>query len=109
MMVEEKEHKYSCSIDLMEAVRALDYQGRYRVCYAFYDAIIKYSRWDNNRFCQLFDDIYESIDPEMLDEEILKIRQCVNEMDNVLSEMDEPEPGTFCELAEELGEYIEGE
>ena len=92
----------------MDAIRALDYKAQYLVCYAFYDAIIKYPRWDSNRFCLLFDDIYESINPEMLDEEILKIRQCVNEMDNVLSEMDEREPGTFYELAEKLGEYIEG-
>ena len=106
MNVEEREHKYSCSVDLMEAVRALDYQGRFRVCEAFYDAIIKYPRWDNNRFCLLFDDIYESIDPEMLDEEILKIRQCVNEMDNVLSEMDERELGTFYRIAEQLAKVI---
>lgn len=72
------------------------------MCYAFYDAIIKYPRWDNNRFCLLFDEIYEAIDPNALDEEILRIRQCVNEMDNVLSEMDEREPGTFCEMAEEI-------
>lgn len=102
MKQEEREHKYSCSIELIEAVRALDYQGRYRVCEAFYDTTIKYPRWDNNRFCLLFDDIYESINPDMLDEEILKIRQCVNEMDNVLSEMDERDPGTFYELAEIL-------
>lgn len=108
MMVEEREYKYSCSIDLMEAVRALDYQGRYKVCYAFYDAIMKYPRWDNNRFCLLFDEIYEAIDPDMLDEEILRIRQSVNEMDNVLSEMDEREAGTFCEMAEELAMFIEG-
>ena len=54
----------------------------------------------------LFDDIYESINPEMLDEEITKIRQCVNEMDNALSEIDRCDPGTFYELAGELAELI---
>lgn len=73
----------------------------------FYDAIIKYPRWDNNRFYLLFDEIYEAIDPNALDEEILRIRQCVNEMDNVLSEMDEREPGTFCEMAEEIKKFID--
>lgn len=108
MKVEEREQKYPCSIDLMEGVRELDYPGSYRVCEAFYDAIIKYSRWDNNRFCLLFDEIYEAIDPDMLDEEILKIRQCVNEMDNALSEIDDHDPATFYELADELAEFIEG-
>ena len=98
MKAEEREHRYSCSSELMNAIRALDYKAQYKVCYAFYDAIFKYPRWDNNRICLLFDEIYEAIDPDMLDEEILKIRQCVNEMDNVLSEMDEREPGTFCEM-----------
>jgi len=108
MRIEGKEHRYSCSSELMNAVRALDYKAQYKVCYAFYDAIIKYPRWDNNRFCLLFDEIYEAIDPDILDEEILRIRQCVNEMDNVLSEMDEREPGTFCEKAGELTMFIEG-
>lgn len=100
MKAEEREHKYSCSSELMNAIRALE------VCYVFYDSIIKYPRWDNNRFCLLLDEIYEAIDPDMLDEEILRIHQCVNEMDNVLSEMDEREPGTFCEMAGELGEEV---
>lgn len=107
MRIEGKDHKCSCSSELMNAVRALDYKAQYKVCYAFYDAIIKYSRWDNNRFCLLFDEIYEAIDPDMLDEEMLRIRQCVNEMDNVPIEMDEREPGTFCEMAEEMGKFIE--
>lgn len=108
MKVEEREQKYPCSIDLMEAVRKLDYKNQYKICYAFYDEIIKYPQWDENESCLLFDEIYEAIDPDMLDEEILRIRQCVNEMDNALSEMDEREPGTFCEMAEEMAMFIEG-
>ena len=37
MRVEGKMHMYSCSIDLMEAVRKLDYKNQYKICYAFYD------------------------------------------------------------------------
>lgn len=106
-MKEKMEHKYSCSSDLMDAVRALDHKAQYKVCYAFYDAIIKYPRWDNNRFCLLFDEIYEAIDPDALDDEILRIHQCVNEMDNALSEIDRYDPGTFYELVEEMGEVID--
>ncbi len=106
MRVEEKMHMYPCSIDLMEAVRKLDYKNQYKICYAFYDEIIKYPQWDENEFCLFFDELYERINPEMLDEEILKIRQCVNEMDNALSEIDRYDPGTFYELADELAEFI---
>lgn len=79
MTLEEMKHKYSSSSQLIAAVRAMGYEEQYRVCYAFYDEILKYLRWDNNRFGLLFDDIYESINPDALDEEILRIRQCVNE------------------------------
>ena len=104
--MEQKEQKYSCSSELISAVRALGYEGQYRVCYAFYDEIVKYPRWDNNRFGQMFDDIYESINPDMLEEEILRIRQCVNEMDNVLSEMDSKDPGAFLSIEGVLGGII---
>lgn len=99
-------HKFSCSSELIAGVRALGYEGQYRVCYAFYDEIIKYPRWDNNRFGQMFDYVYESINPDMLDEEILKIRQCVNEMDNVLGEMDSRDPGAFLSIERVLAPVI---
>lgn len=91
---------------LMEAVRKLDYKGQYKVCYTFYDEIIKYPQWDKNEFCLFFDELYERINPDMLDEEILKIRQCVNEMDNALSEIDRYDPGTFLRIAEVLAKVI---
>ena len=106
MRVEEMMHMYSCSIDLMEAARKLDYKGQYKVCYAFYDEIIKYPQWDENEFCLLFDELYERINPEMLDDEITKIHQCVNEMDNALSEIDRYDPGTFRRIAEQLAKVI---
>lgn len=90
----------------MAAVRKLGYKGQYKVCYAFYDEIIKYPQCDENEFCLLFDDIYESINPEMLEDEIAKIHQCVNEMDNALREIDRHDPGTFYMLAEELTKCI---
>ena len=104
--MEQKEHKYASSSELISAVRTLGYEGQYGVCYAFYNEIVKYPRWDNNRFGQMFDYVYESINPDMLDEEILRIRQCVNEMDNVLSEMDSRDPGAFLELADALAKQV---
>ena len=99
-------HKYFSSSQLISAVRSLDYIGQYKVCYAFYDEIIKYPRWDNIRFGQMFDFVYESINPDALDEEILRIRQCVNEMDNVLGEMDERDPDSFLSIEEVLAQII---
>ena len=97
---------YATSGQLIEEVRKLDYKGQYKVCYAFYDEIIKYPQWDENEFCLLFDELYERINPEMLDDEITKIRQCVNEMDNALSEIDRYDPGTFRRIAEQLAKVI---
>lgn len=55
----------------------------------------------------MFDFDHESINPDMLDEDILRIRQCVNEMDNVLSEMDEKDPGAFLSIEEVLCKALE--
>lgn len=87
---------------LMEAVRALGYKQQYKVCEAFYNEIIKYPRWDNNRFGLLFDDLFESIDPKNLEEQLLRLHQCVNELDNTISEIDDYDPTTFFQIAKEL-------
>lgn len=41
-MHEGLKHKFISSSRLIAAVRALSYDGQYRICYAFYDEIIKY-------------------------------------------------------------------
>lgn len=101
-MKDYEEPKYFSSNSLQEAVKALDYKGQYRVCVAFYNEIIKYPRWDNNRFGLLFDDLFESIDPKNLEEELLRLHQCVNELDNTISEIDDYDPTTFFQIAKEL-------
>lgn len=98
--------KYSCSSKLMEAVRALNYLGQYKVCFTFYDEIIKYPRW-NSKCCHLFDEFYEAIDPDYLDESILRIHQCINEIDNILSEMDVKDPGSFFQISRALEPIID--
>lgn len=55
----------------------------------------------------MFDFDHESINPDMLDEDLLRIRQSVNEMDNVLSEMDEKDPGAFLSIEEMLCKALE--
>ena len=54
---------------LMEVVRKLDYVQQYKVCYSFYDEIINYPQFDENKHCLRFDDIYESINVDWLEEE----------------------------------------
>lgn len=95
-------NKFDSSYKLMETVRALDYKGQYKVCVAFYNEIIKYLRWENNRFGLLFDDLFESIDPKNLEEELLRLHQCVNELDNTISEIDEYDPTTFFQIVKKL-------
>ena len=97
---------YLTSGQLVETVRKLDFKGQYKVCYSFYDEIIKYPQCEENEFCLFFDELYERINPDMLDEEITKIHQCVNEMDNALSEIDRYDPGTFLRIAEQLAKVI---
>ena len=98
--------KFFCSCKFMEVVRALDYKGQYKACVAFYNEIIKYPRWENNRFGLLFDDLFESIDPENLEEELLRLHQCVNELDNTISEIDDYDPTTFFQIAKELEKVV---
>ena len=59
---------FSCSTTFMEAVRALDYKGQYKVCSVFYEESIKYPILDNCRYILWFDEIFERIDRKMLDE-----------------------------------------
>ncbi len=45
----------------MEEFCKLNDKQQYKVCYAFYDEIIKYPQFDENTHCLKFDEIYESI------------------------------------------------
>lgn len=82
----------------MEAVRKLDYKQQYKVCYDFYDEIIKYPQFDENKHCLKFDEIYEGINPDWLEEEKEKIQQCVEVMLDALREIEMSEPATFNEI-----------
>ena len=87
--------KYYSSGELLEEVRKLDYKQQYKLCYVFYDEIIKYSQFDENKFRLKFDEIYESINPDWIDEEIEKIQQCVEVMLDALSDVEMNESATF--------------
>ena len=50
----------------------------------------------------MFDDLFETIDPKKLEEELLRLHQCMNELDNTISEIDDYDPTTFFQIAKEL-------
>ena len=79
-----------------------NYKGQYKVCVAFYNEIIKFPRWDNNRFGLLFDELFESINPKKPEEELLRLHQCVNELDNFIGEIDDYDSTTFFQIAKGL-------
>ena len=93
---------YYTSGELIDIVRTLVLKGQYKVCYAFYDEIIKYPQFDENRYCLKFDEIYESINPNWLDEENDKIRQCVEMMLDALRDIEMSEPATFNEIVAQI-------
>lgn len=100
--------KYSTSGELMRVVRRLDYKQQYKVCEKFY-SILRGLHEDSRLMYQRFYESFELIDSDDLEEFMVELHWAINDMDNALSEMDEREPGTFYELAEELADFIEGE
>ena len=93
---------YSTSSELMKNVRSLDYQQQYKVCYIFYDEIIKYPQFDENKHCLKFDEIYESINPDWLEEEKDKIEQCVEVMGEALKDIEQSYPETFQKIVTQI-------
>lgn len=83
-------------------ISAQDYKGQYKVYYDFYDEIIKYPQFDENKHCLRFDEIYESINADWLEEEKDKIQQCVEVMLDALGDIEKEEPETYLEIVKNL-------
>ena len=54
------------------------------------------------RFGLLFDELFESINPKNPEEELLRLHQCVNELDNFIGEIDDYDSTTFFQIAKGL-------
>ena len=93
---------FSSSGKLLESFRKLDYKQQYMVCYNFYDEIIKYPQYDENKNCLKFDEIYESINPDWLEEEKVKIQQCIEVMGNALRDIEQYEPAVFQKIVAKI-------
>ena len=96
---------YSCG-ELLAVVRKQDYKDQYNESYAFYDEIIKFPQFDDNKPCLKFDEIYESINPDWLDEEKDKIEQCVEVMMIALRDIEMKEPKTFLSIIKVLVPFL---
>lgn len=93
---------FSTSGKLMEAVRKLDYKQQYKVCYAFYDEIIKYPQFDGNNHCLKFDTIYENINPDWLVDEKDNVQQCVEVMLEALRDIEMSELAAFQKIGAQI-------
>ncbi len=58
--------------ELMEAVRALDYEVQYKVCEAFYQ-LLKGFDWSDRLMFQRFEDSFTMIDAENLEEHFVEL------------------------------------
>ena len=54
---------YSCSGQLMEEVRKLDYKGQYKVCEEFYHILKEEESCDDIVMCGRFRESYEMVEP----------------------------------------------
>ena len=85
----------------IETLRTLDYKGLYKVS-IISDEIIKYPQFDEHRHCLKFDEIYESINLDWLEEEKDKIQQRVEVMLDALRDIEQCEPATFLKIVAQI-------
>lgn len=107
-MEDYEEIKFDSSYRLMEAVRKLGFEQRYRVCEAFYQMSMEGVLGDDSEAILEFHDIFEETDPSLGPGEIRQVKRCVNAMEIALDEIDEYEPRLFFRIVERLAPIIEG-
>ena len=92
---------FQTSGEMMEAVMALDYKAQYKVCEAFYK-LSKDFGWSDRLMFQRFEESFDMIDTENLEEHFLELHWAVNNMDNFLYETDVYSPGEFYKVGREM-------
>ena len=100
--------KYNSSDRLMETVRRLGFEQRYKVCEEFYQIFIEGSLGDDSEAILEFHDVFEETDPSLGPGEIRQVKRCVNAMEIALDEIDEYEPRLFFRIVERLAPIKEG-
>ena len=104
-------YKYSCSVDLMEAIRQLPYEKKVEIVKAFYRLITLHLIGAETIYTERFEEDYNMIifnGDEVDDETSHYIGYCINDLDNAISEIDLFDPQMFFNIAGELDKVING-
>lgn len=97
---------YSCSIPMMDDIRALRYDAQAEVCKAFHKIIKKGFPMDDSFFIKRFEETYDDIIFSHLDDSIDQIYYAINDLDNAIYEIDMFDPMTFLEVECKLAPII---
>lgn len=99
---------YSCVMPMFEDIRKLNYKGQAQVCKTFHQYLKKNPNVVSS-FLDRFEKTYSRINMKNLEESIEWIGYAANDMDNVISEIDNNDPTTFFDIEKSMGKLISKE
>ena len=99
---------YSCAMPMFEDIRKLNYKGQAQVCKTFHQYLKKNPNVVSS-FLDRFEKTYSRINMKNLEESIEWIGYAANDMDNVISEIDNNDPTTFFDIEKSMGKLISKE
>ena len=97
---------YSCSIPMMEDIRALYYTAQAEVCKAFHKIVKKGFPGDDSYLIDRFEESYKEIIFSHLDCSLDQIHYTINDLDNAIYEIDMFDPMTFFDVERKLAPII---
>lgn len=97
---------YSCSIPMMEDIRALRYDAQAEVCKAFHKMIKKGFPGVHSDKISRFEETYEDIIFSHLDDSLDQIHYAINDLDNAIYEIDMYAPMAFFDVERQLAPII---
>ena len=97
---------YSCSIPMIEDIRALRYDAQAEVCKAFHKMIKKGFPGDDSYMITRFEETYDDIIFSHLDDSLDQIHYAINDLDNAIYEIDMYDPMTFFDVEHKLAPII---
>lgn len=106
MEEEPGQFSYSCSIPMMEDIRALRYDAQAEVCKAFHKMIKKGFPGVHSDKISRFEETYEDIIFSHLDDSLDQIHYAINDLDNAIYEIDMYAPMAFFDVERQLAPII---
>ena len=104
--IEPGQFSYSCSIPMMEDIRALRYDAQAEVCKAFHKMIKKGFPGVHSDKISRFEETYEDIIFSHLDDSLDQIHYAINDLDNAIYEIDMYAPMAFFDVERQLAPII---